>query len=352
MTGEWGRLAAALLIGIALAAAGAGQEKTTPEAAKGAIQGRDDVAACVRGRIITAMDVKREAERLKKLAPEASRKALLWQARSMLAERILLAETAKSFAKDVTDEEVRRFFTRRGESLENINKNLDAFKESYIIELYFAARFGWTDRLPGVDPDMASYIRVTPGDIRSDYRNNLDKFTVKGRTRFLWFLFPASAFADPGERLDAARSCRKLLERPDANPKEIASRWPGCILKEGEVASGEKKKFHASLMDFVTKGKKGAVSPVIELEGGLIVARIVEKTRDVTRSFEDVQEQVSRELKNYKERNARRIIVEDLARREKLFWPPDLFNPAAGEKKNKSPIPAEGTEKSREFSND
>jgi len=328
---------------LALPAVRAAAQETPPPAARGAADSRADgakegLAACVRGRIITRHEVEKEAARLQELAPDTSWKMLMWYARARLAERMILAETAKRAAAKISDDAIRRDFTGRGMDLNDVIANFERLKEDLLIDLYFDARLGKIDWLEDVVPDMAFFVRVTPDEIRSYYHNNPEMFTIKGQTTLLRVLFPATVFLDPGLRRGAAAECASLLEDPAAVPPDEAGflkifrdRWPGCLPKAESVTAGEDKKFLPAVMDFIEKAAAGDVSGVIELEGGLVVVRILEKIAGRKIAFEEIQDEVAVDLREAKEQNARRIIVEELKKMEKVFWPPDLFEQAQPE---------------------
>ena len=305
----------------------------------------NDFAARVRGRVITHFEVERECERLKKLAPDIGDEELRWEARRALAEQILLIETAKNYTKKITDEMIRRNYVERGYDENLVRKHLVKLREEFVREFYVRARLGRTDQLPGVIPDMASFILVSPEDIRNYYNYNRKNFIRKGKTTLVWILFPATAFSDPADRLQAAEDCRTLLKGPETAPGEFAERWPGCIFQEEEVIAGGDKKFLPPLMGFVEKGKTGDVSDVIALQGGLIVSRIIEKIAEKTFSFNEVQAMIATRLTEGKLMQARRIITRDLTRKERIFWPVDLFDRNAGKRRRPAPPAKSGKAK-------
>lgn len=302
---------------------------------------RGDVVACVRGRIITRLEVEREMERIRKVIPDAPDDALFWKARSLLAENIVLVETAKVYTRELPDEEVKLYYTHYCEprlDLGFVKDHLKELRQEYIVRLYMGTRLGWTDRLEGVTPDMASYQIVTPEDIRSFYRHSLEEFTTRAETRMAWVLFPNSAFPEPDERLAAAEECRTAMQEPVLRTEDMKDRWIGCLPQKEKIITGEDDAgFQEPLREFVRNAAEGEISPVIDLGAALVVAKITKKVEAKVKPFAEVQKEVARKIKRSREDDARRFIITDLTRRERIFWPPDLFDP-------RMKAPAQGVE--------
>ncbi len=307
-----------------------GQESDPPVAG----EGKEDLAAIVRGLIITWHDVDKEVVRLKAspLTADMTDAMLRWQARTILAGNILLLEEARQYTKNVDDELVRQWWVVRHElDPDYVSENFEALKNDYITDLYFWARCGLTN-LEGVVPDMASFIRVTPKEIKDYYRNGIDQFTQEASTVLIWVLFPESAFGEPADARRFATECGDLLRNPDMSLEKLATdystlsdRWPGCIPRKTEIGAGKETSFQPRIMEFVDGGSEGAVSDPIELEGGLVVAGIVAKTEAKVLTFDEVQYEVAKQLKSGKMNQARLLIIQDLARKERFFFPSDLF---------------------------
>ena len=120
-----------------------GQENAPPSAG----EGKEDLAAIVRGLIITWHDVDKKAAQLRAspLAAEITDAMLRWQARSMLAGNILLLEEAKRYTSKIDDEAVRQqWIVNRGLDPSYVDDNFKALKNELISDLYLKARCGRT----------------------------------------------------------------------------------------------------------------------------------------------------------------------------------------------------------------
>lgn len=345
----------ALLLGIAAllllpAPIVAGQDDQVISAGEGG----EDLAAIIRGMVITWYDVDREVARMKTFpsAAEMTDEALRWQARSMLAGNILLLEEAKRFTTMVDDANVRQWWIESNELDANyVDDNFEKLKNEYLTEFYISARCGIA-QLDGVIPDMASFIRNTPKEIKDYYRNNPSYFSQKASTTLVWILFPEAAFSEPTDARRFAVKCRELLLDPDGDAVDLASnygvfaeRWPGCIPKKTVIESDRNSSFHPLIVEFVDGASAGEVSGLIELEGGFVVAQIIEKKPGKTFSFDEVQAQVADQLRREKRNQARLLIVQDLARKERFFFPSDLFERRAGPEPGKEQVVDQPPEK-------
>jgi|GEM_PF-2538480 len=305
-------------------------------------EGQEDLAAIVRGLIITRHDVDKEVARMKAspMAAEMTDAMLRWQARSMLAGNILLLEEAKRFTAKIDDELVRQqWIVYRDLDPSYVDENFEALKNEFITDLYLKARCGRTI-LDGVVPDMASFVRVTPREIREFYHNNIDYYTQKASTILVWVLFPEASFGDAAETRRLGTACRDLflnrgseLENVAEDYKTLSQRWPGCLPRKTVIEADSGSSFHPSIVEFVDEAAKGDVSGLINLEGGIVVAHIVDKIGGKISAFDEVQDEIAWELKSRKRKQAHLLIVEDLARKEKFFFPSDLFErkPARGQ---------------------
>jgi len=88
--------------------AGEDEPPSSPAADK-----RSEIAACVMGRIITIYEVENRVVMVKEKFPDEPQDILFHHIRAQIAERILIIETAKKYAMDVTDDDVVRFYTDR-----------------------------------------------------------------------------------------------------------------------------------------------------------------------------------------------------------------------------------------------
>jgi len=287
----------------------------------------NDIVGCVRGRIITVFELERKTEQLRAFFPDKSLDSVRWDARVRLADRILLVETARRYAKGLRDEDVRRFYTSRDIEPTEVDDNFDIYKEDLLIDFYFAARLGFSDSLKGVQPDLAPFVRVTPEDIRSYYRNHVDEFTIAENLIVEWILFPKAVFSDHRELTEVSATCRELMGEAGNDLQEIEARWPGCLTKREEIPDLNKKSFTPALMEFIRSGRTGDVSAVIPLQNGLIMARIVEKIEGRTLPFDEVQTRIARVLRRAKREQARRSIVAELEHLEIIVFPPNIFDP-------------------------
>lgn len=288
---------------------------------------KDRAAAVVMGQAIPHSEVEAMAARLREQNPDESEANLYWYARRGIAERILLIETAKLYAEDVSEEEVRRYYSYAYEIEEKeMEEDFENFQEQYLIRLYLDCRMGLSERLKGVSPDFADFIRVTPEEIKSAFRQYKATVTADPQIKVAQFLFPKAAFSRAGELDSSLQQCLEALkdQPPDQTKLEaLAARWPGCLFLVKEAASLQEK-----IARFAREAKQGDVSEPIELEKGVVIAYLLQRKETVPLNFDAYQEQYMQTLKMRKMNRVQQFIMDELIQQAD-YYPEDLFKPNA-----------------------
>lgn len=291
---------------------------------------KNRTVAVVMGRAISSGEVEKRMEGMREQvmqqAPNITEANLFWLARREVAHRAVLVETAKLYIEDLRDEEVVMYWTTVAELPDQqVMENLKQFREDYLLRQYLDGRMGLANRLRGVSPDMADFIRVTPQEMKDAYQHYQTEPLAEPRIEVAQFLFPDSKF----EGSDAMREkifsdCMEKLKGHDLDREKLealAAEWPGCLF----VVSP-----HDSLQpmtaEFARSAKEGEVSKPIKLATGVVVAFILKRVEETKVDFEQFQERYMRELRYRKVDWVTRYILDELVQQADYF-PSDLFRP-------------------------
>ncbi|MHC4944718.1 MAG: hypothetical protein ACYTG7_17005 [Planctomycetota bacterium] len=283
----------------------------------------DRTVAVVMGKAISHSEVVKSGEVLRKQNPKADEAAVYWHARKFLAQRLLLLETAKLYGGDITSEEVIRFYTYTTELEEKeLEENIKEFHDQYLITTYLRCRMGLSERLQGVSPDYADFIRVTPQELKSAYRHYKTTMSMEPIIEVAQFLFPMAAFPNPVELDEAAKQCASQLKgHPADRPKleELANQWPGCIFLAKEAAS-----LQESIAAFAARSEVGEVSNPIVLEKGKVVAFVLKRQEPEVLSFTVYQQKFTDQHREQKMQLVQQFIIDELIQQAD-YYPDDLF---------------------------
>jgi len=298
-------------------------------------------AANVMGRVITHSEVMKVIPIIKKEYPAANGSDLFWIARMLLGRKALLAETAKLYAQDITDEEIIANCAQRfGKEKKEIKDNLDYFKDEYLIDLYKSGRMGLTNRLKGVSPDFAEYIHVTPKEIRSAFHRLITTQPLEKNIRLAQFLFPRASFSNEDGLYETVEKCEENLIGAPKNPDELkalSENLTGCIYR---ILEGKEDKWLPEIREFIRKGNPGEAGRPIVLEKAILVIYMIERVEEPLPEFEECQYQLSTQLKNNKIRLTEDMILWELIGKAD-FTPADLYIPDMPENSGGSKIPLE-----------
>jgi hypothetical protein len=283
----------------------------------------DRTVAVVMGKAISQSEVEKSAERLRQQNPKADDASILWHARKFLAQRLLLLETAKLYGGEITNDEVIRFYTYtteiEGKELED---NIEEFHNQYLVTTYLRCRMGLSERLKGVSPDFADFIRVTPQELKSAYRQYKDNLSKEPIIEVAQFLFPRAAFAGSTELAEAAKQCAAQLKGHAADREkleELADQWPGCIFLVKEAASLQER-----IAAFASAGEVGDVSRPIDLEKGKVVAFVLNRQEPEVLNFTDYQQKFTEMHREQKMQLVQQFIIDELIQQAD-YYPEDLF---------------------------
>lgn len=290
-------------------------------------QSLDRAAAVIMGQAIPHSEVQKLADALKEKNPDESEANLYWFARRSLAERTLLIETAKIYSADISREEVIRFFKYVYEIEEkDVEDGFEEFRDQYLIRTYLDCRMGLSERLKGVSPDFADFIRVTPGDIKEAYREYKETTSTEPKIEVAQFLFPKAAFSQPAQLEDVLNQCREALKNHPADQeklKALAARWPDCIFLVNDASALQDK-----IEQFALAAETGRFSAPIDLEKGVVVAYVLNREEVKLLDFKAYQAEHMQTLKMRKRNMVQQFIIDSLIQQAD-YSPKDLFKPAS-----------------------
>ncbi|MFH1998402.1 MAG: peptidylprolyl isomerase [Planctomycetota bacterium] len=318
-----------LAIGAALVMPAHGQEPEKSPVEKAAEPSTrkaasNQTAAVVMGKAIASSEVEKTTELLKKRNPAASDELLFWEARKDMAVRTLIAETARLFAEDVKDDEVIRYHKLVYEDEESdIVDDIDDRRNEYLIELYLEGRLGRSQRLKGVSPDYAEFIRVTPEELRTAFRQyNAMVLEAEPVVKVAQFLFPPSAQSDGAALMQEVKACReklKAIEPDETELRTLAESYKGCLFKIQDPSS-----LHKNFQEFAKSGNVGDVSAPFPLGKGAVVYYILAREEIEELTFDQFQDKYMNSLIRNKIIAAKEAIIHSLIL-EADYYPLDLF---------------------------
>lgn len=328
-----------VLAGYALSEPAMGQGEPNREARLSKIKAAQmesgsETSAVVMGRAIISGEVEELAARYKERNPDVSEDVLYWHARKELAVTALIAETAELYATEIEDQHIIRYFKLVYEDEErDIVDNMKERRDEYLVNLYIMGRLGQANLLQGVAPDFADAIRVTPEELRTEYRRYCEYAAEQEPILTLGqFLFPASAFADGDLMSKAVKECslrlRSLdeMDQTEEGLKELAAKWPGCqfSIKDPKALMNLQKKIADMISEFAKTGRKGDVSMPVELGRVMVIYYILDRQEVEELTFREFQDKHLNSLKRNKEYQAREMIINQLIMGAD-YYPEDLF---------------------------
>lgn len=293
--------------------------------------------AIVLGRVISLKEIEKEYEALRAEFPEEKENLLFWSARRRLGIRALLAETGKRFFPEVTDAQIVQYWAAQLEKEEKtIAAELETFRDDFFISRYLDSRMGLVQSPPGLAPDYADFVRVTPEEVRRAYARTYRPGEKRPAViRVAQFLFPDSAYAgrDPQneavERLRAALADRPGGTETEAFLRDRAKRLGGVRFRMVEVPEEGESPLLEPLLRFARTAAPGTVSSPLRAGSQVVVQYVVERKETKIPPFDAVQDKITRDLQRKKRLIAQEAIVRELIMHAD-YYPSDLFFPSRG----------------------
>ena len=251
---------------------------------------------------------------------------------------MVLVETAKLYVENLRDEEVVMYWTSVAELPDQqVMENLKQFREDYLLRQYLDGRMGLSNRLKGVSPDMADFIRVTPQEMKDAYQHYQTEPLAEPQIEVAQYLFPDSRFAGSETMREQIFSeCMDKLKghAPERDKLEaLAGDWPGCLF----VVSGHES-LQPEIADFARAAKQGEVSKTIKLQKGVVVAYLLKRVEETKVDFEQFQKKYMRELRYRKVDWVTRYILDELVQ-QAYYFPADLFRPPESQQQDRLKAP-------------
>lgn len=166
---------------------------------------------------------------------------------------------------------------------------------------------------------------VTDKEIRAYYDENLAKYKVREQIRARHILLKTAKDATPEQIAEVKVKADQLAAEAKKNNNDEAFAALAKKHSEGPTAprGGDLSFFARNRMvkEFDDKAfsmKVGEVSEPVKTRFGWHIIRVVEKKEAMTRSFEEVQESISRTLRNRENRTARQDLIEKLRAKAKV----------------------------------
>lgn len=303
----------------------------------------DGVAAIVNDEVVT------ESELAKALAaaretfgfddPERWQEYRRAKLRSMVLEKLLVQSARRLQIPEATIEErvqrgVEEEIERSG-SKANLLERLGQQGKSY--EDFLAERHAQEFRLafirselglePGPSGRPSIEIYVGPGKMLEHYRAHREEFVIEEASQARQIFLSAERWGGPAAARAKAEEVRgRLLAGEDfaALAREFSDWKP---LEGGDLGWVRRSSpYDRAIVDFALGAEAGGLSPVREIQGGVVLVQVLEKRERRVRPFKDpaVQEEISNRLWQDRRQEYQSAAVERLLR-EAYIWPPDLL---------------------------
>jgi len=264
----------------------------------------------------SAKDIRRVE--LRKLVLERLKSQAAAKAKAHISER----EVEKRFKEQVKQvgsvPKMLRILSNEGMTLaqfkEGIEKNLQ-------FENFFYGRLFGSQQIPQIYD-----IDVTPEELRSHYRRNLEKYRQPEEAKVRQ-IFISDERGGPAEARKLAEQAHGELTR-GADMAKLAKQYnPGEQGKrEGDLGWIRKDSaFCQAIRDFAFSHPEGSLSGPLEQPGvGFFIVRVEGRKAERVQGFEEVQQKIREELREIKVHRVFEELHDELVR-DAYIWPPDLF---------------------------
>ncbi|NML31292.1 SurA N-terminal domain-containing protein [Paraburkholderia antibiotica] len=152
---------------------------------------------------------------------------------------------------------------------------------------------------------LAASAAPTDADLKKFYDDNIAHFRTEGEVRASHILIAAPKDASAADKAKAKQKAEELLAQVKAHPDQFAqiaqqnSQDPGSASKGGDlgyfgrgmIAGGQ------AFDDAVFALKKDEISGIVQSDFGFHIVKVTDVKPAVTKSFDEVKEQIARDLK-------------------------------------------------------
>ncbi|MGF6920879.1 SurA N-terminal domain-containing protein [Paraburkholderia sp. 40] len=152
---------------------------------------------------------------------------------------------------------------------------------------------------------LSASVQPSDADLKKYYDDNIAHFRTEGEVRASHILIAATKDASAADKAQAKQKAEELLAQLKAHPDQFAqiahqnSQDPGSASKGGDlgyfgrgmIAGGQ------AFDDAVFALKKDEISGIVQTDFGFHIIKVTDVKPAVTKSFDEVKDQIARELK-------------------------------------------------------
>ncbi|MGF6479280.1 SurA N-terminal domain-containing protein [Paraburkholderia sp. JPY419] len=152
---------------------------------------------------------------------------------------------------------------------------------------------------------LGASVQPSDADLKKYYDDNISHFRTEGEVRASHILIAAPKDASAADKAKAKQKAEELLAQLKAHPDQFAqiaqqsSQDPGSASKGGDlgyfgrgmIAGGQ------AFDDAVFALKKDEISGIVQTDFGFHIIKVTDVKPAVTKSFDEVKDQITRELK-------------------------------------------------------
>ncbi|MGF6633357.1 peptidyl-prolyl cis-trans isomerase D [Paraburkholderia sp. MM5496-R1] len=152
---------------------------------------------------------------------------------------------------------------------------------------------------------LSASVQPSDADLKKYYDDNIAHFRTEGEVRASHILIAAPKDASAADKAKAKQKAEELLAQLKAHPDQFAqiarqnSQDPGSASKGGDlgyfgrgmIAGGQ------AFDDAVFALKKDEISGIVQTDFGFHIIKVTDVKPAVTKSFDEVKDQIARELK-------------------------------------------------------
>ncbi|MGF6967514.1 peptidyl-prolyl cis-trans isomerase D [Paraburkholderia sp. WC7.3g] len=152
---------------------------------------------------------------------------------------------------------------------------------------------------------LSASVQPSDADLKKYYDDNIAHFRTEGEVRASHILITAPKDASAADKAKAKQKAEELLAQLKAHPDQFAqiaqqnSQDPGSASKGGDlgyfgrgmIAGGQ------AFDDAVFALKKDEISGIVQTDFGFHIIKVTDVKPAVTKSFDEVKDQIARELK-------------------------------------------------------
>ncbi|WP_233829925.1 SurA N-terminal domain-containing protein [Paraburkholderia sp. ZP32-5] len=152
---------------------------------------------------------------------------------------------------------------------------------------------------------LSDSVQPSDADLKKYYDDNLAHFRTEGEVRASHILIAAPKDASAADKAKAKQKAEEVLAQVKAHPDQFAqiaqqnSQDPGSASKGGDlgyfgrgmIAGGQ------AFDDAVFALKKDEISGIVQTDFGFHIVKVTDVKPTVTRSFDEVKDQITKELK-------------------------------------------------------